>query len=88
MSDRALSVGWISKNKKVTTIFLWLSAGFIANDENKVVTFSFLFLEIHSIVRARSKPERPDFGQKAVLGINQTNDQDVLHLSLLYPYFI
>ena len=70
MLDRAPSVGWISKKKKVTTIFLSLSAGSAANDKKKVVTltFSFLFLEIHSTVKARSKAERPDFGQKAVLG--------------------
>ena len=74
MLDRALSVGWISKKKKkkVTIIFLSLSAGFAANDKKKVVTFSFLFLEIHSTVRARSNTERPDFGQKAVLG-NEPN---------------
>ena len=64
---------WISKTKKkVTTIFLSLSAGFAANDKKNVVSFSFLFLEIHSTVRARSKPERPDFGQKTVLG-NKSN---------------
>ena len=65
--DRALSVGWVSKKKKVTTTFLSLSAGLDANDKKKVVTFSSFF-GIHSTIRARSKAKRPDFGQKAVLG--------------------
>ena len=70
LSVRSRPVGGVDlqKKKKVTTIFLSLSAAFAANDKKKVVTFSFLFLEIHSTVRARSIAERPDFGQKAVLG--------------------
>ena len=90
MFDRALSVGWISKKikKKVATIFLSLSAGLAANDKKKVVTFFFYFLEIHSTVRARSKAECPDFGQKAVLG-NKPHKLSgcialVFTLSLLY----
>ena len=69
LSVRSRPVGGVDlQKKKITTIFLSLSAGFAANDKKKVVTFSFLSLEIHSTVRARSKAERPDFGQKAVLG--------------------
>ena len=70
LSVRSQPVGGVDlQKKKVTTIFLSVrSAGFAANDKKKVVTFSFPFLEIHSTVRARSKAERPNFGQKAVLG--------------------
>ena len=87
MSDCTLSVGWISKKKKVTTIFLSLSAGFAANDKKKVVTFSFFWrstpLSGHDL-----KLRVPTLAKKLFWGINQTNDQGVLHLSLLYPYFI
>ena len=69
LSVRSRPAGGVDlQKKKVTTIFLSLLAGFAANDKKKVVTFSFVFFEIHSTVKARSKAERPDFGQKAVLG--------------------
>ena len=73
------------QKKMVTTFFLSLSAGFAANDKKKVVTF---FL--------RSTPPSgrdlilsvPTLSKNLFWGINQTNDKNVLHLSLLYPYFI
>ena len=82
--DRALSVGWISKKKRSPPFSCRCRLVSLPTTRRRRWPFLFFFWRSTPPSGRDLTLSVPTLAKKLFWGINQTNDQDVLHLFLLY----